>query len=72
MLFELKTKLVGQVIQDAGIVNRAGEKHVRLMLSDSTEPLFAKLEDVMITLASRKPMGKALNISGPNRIIKVS
>lgn len=60
MMDQIKAQLIGQVIEDIGLINRNGEKHCRITLSGSSDPLVARFDDVMITLAGRKPMGRAL------------
>lgn len=70
MMDKVKAALVGRMITDVGLVNRAGIKCARLILSDMQTPLLVDLDDVMITVASKKPMDKALHSTLQSRIIK--
>lgn len=54
---DVKSTLIGQTIQDVGLVNRSGVKTAKVTLADGGT-LFVPLVDVNITVsAQRKPMG---------------
>lgn len=61
---DVKLALVGLEIQDVSLTNHRGERHARLILGDNRLELLVPLENVMITVAERKPMRRALTATG--------
>jgi hypothetical protein len=56
----LRKRLMGREINGVGVVNHQGQKHVRLELGEDRDVLLVPLDNVMITLASHKPVGRAM------------
>lgn len=62
MLANIKHELIGLTITDAGLVNKGGERHIRILF-DTGDKLLVPLDDVMVTLAERKPPASASSLS---------
>lgn len=58
MLANIRQELIGLVVTDAGLVNKDGSRHVRLQFS-SGDKVLVPLDNVMVTLAERKPPARA-------------
>ncbi len=71
MMADVKDALVGRIIEDVGLVVRAGTKHARLKLSDIEIPLLVPMDDAIVTASSRKPMGRSETVESP-RIKRVT